>query len=108
MSQLAGVRTNQDFGLHYEKGKLIPQTEVIILVEQPKYVVTKDKANIKRDSEIKEFRFKCGTAGLNDIIGQLQQAARVAEHYEQMAGSLNAIITNAKPPEGTPVPEEKK
>lgn len=107
MSQLASIRTNQDFGLHYEKGKLIPQTEVIILVEQPKYVHSKDKQSIKRGSEIVELRFKCGTDGLNHIIGQLQSAARVAEHYEQMAGSLNEIITNAKPPEGEPIKEGK-
>lgn len=106
MAQLTAIRTNQDFGLNYEKGKLIPQTEVIILIEQPKYVHGKEV--IKKTSEIKEIRFKCGTEGLNHIIGQLQQAARVAEHYEQMAGALNGIITSSKPPEGTPVKEEKK
>lgn len=99
MSQLVSVRSNQNFGVQYEKGKLIPQTEIIILIEKPKYIIKGD--SIKRDMEVSELRFTCGTETLNHLIGQLQQAQRVASQYDQLAGSLNEIIVNSKPIEGS-------
>lgn len=99
MGQLISVRSNQYFGVNYETGKLIPQTEVIILVEKPKYLSKGSK--IHRSSEISEIRFKAGTEELNHLIGQLQSAQRVAAQFEQMAGAFNEIIINTKPLEGS-------
>lgn len=101
MAQLVSVRSNQDFGLNFETGKLIPQTEIIVLVEKPSYKVKGQK--IVRDTQVSELRFKCGSEGLNHLIGQLQAAQRNVTHFEQMAGSLNEIIVNTKMPEGEPV-----
>lgn len=93
--QLISVRTNQDFGVNHENGKLIPQTEVILLIEKPKYVIKGDI--VKRSSEVSEMRFKCGTNGINELIGKLQLAQSMAASYEQMAGALNEIILKSKP-----------
>lgn len=97
MAQLVSVRSNQDFGLNYKTGKLIPQTEVIILVEVSKYQYDKTGDKIARKPGVEELRFKVGTEGLNHLIGQLQQAERMASSFEQMAGALNEIIVNSKP-----------
>ncbi len=96
MGQLISVRSNQDFTVDYKSGKLIPQTEVILLIESPKYELDKKGDKIKKSSEVKELRFKTGTEALNHLIGQLQEAQRVAASFDQMAGSLNEIIVNAK------------
>ena len=101
MAQLVSVRSNQNFGVEYEKGKLIPQTEIIILVSKPKYKIAGNE--IAKNQEIKEIRFTCSTESLNHLIGQLQSAQRVATNYEQMAGALNEIIVSAKPMEGNTV-----
>lgn len=99
MSQLISVRSNQDFELDYKTGKLIPQTEIIVLVQKPTYKVKGD--NIIMALCIEELRFKCDSVAINALVGQLKQAQRVATHFEQMAGSLNEIIVNAKPIEGS-------
>lgn len=98
MAQLVSVRSNQNFSVNHQKGNLIAQTEIIVLVEKPKYVLKGD--NIQRSSEVTELRFNCGSEALNHLIGQLQMAQRNVTHYEQMAGALNNIISNSKPPEG--------
>ena len=98
MGQAVSVRTNQDFGVNYESGKLIPQTEVIILVDQPKYTYKKGGDKIVKGSEIVEVRFKTGSEALNHLIGQLQHAQRVAVHFETMAGQMNEIIVNTPRP----------
>jgi len=95
MAQLVSVRSNQNFGVQYEQGKLIPQTEIIILVEKPKYTIKGE--SIKRKTKVSEIRFTCGTEAINHLIGQLQLAQRVATQYEQMAGVMNEIIVNSKP-----------
>lgn len=97
MAQLISVRSNQDFSVDYEDGKLIPQTEIILLIETPKY--TSDKKGIKKAIEIKELRFKTGSNGINALIGQLQMAQKVATNYEQMAGALNSVISEYNPTE---------
>jgi hypothetical protein len=97
--QLVSVRSNQDFGLDYKTGKLIPSTEIIVLIEKPAYKVKGEK--ITRDTQVSELRFKCGSVGLAHLIGQLEQAQKNILHFEKMAGSLNEIIVNAKPIEGS-------
>ena len=101
MSQLVSVRSNQDFGLDYATGKLIPQTEIIVLIQKPAYKVKGEK--IIREAQVSELRFKCGSEGLSHLIGQLEAAQRTVIHFEKMAGSLNEIIVNSKRPEGEPV-----
>lgn len=100
--QLISVRSNQDFTVQYENGKLIPQTEIIILIEKPKYIKKGEK--LERSTSIEEIRFKTGTNGIQALIGMLEQAERVASGYEKMAGSFNEIIVNSKPIETTNKP----
>lgn len=100
MAQLISVRSNQDFGLDYKKGRLVPQTEIIILVEKPHYIVNGD--DITRTARCSELRFKTGTAGISALIEMLKGAEKTAAHYEQLAGAINEVInTNPMPPEGT-------
>lgn len=94
MGQLVSVRSNQDFGLDYKSGKLIPQTEVIVLVQCPEYKSKGDK--IARSYGIKEVRFKCGSEGIAHLIGQLEHAQRIALQFEKMAGQFNEIIVNTE------------
>ncbi len=98
MSQLISVRSNQDFGLDYESGKLIPQTEIILLIEKPTYATKGDK--IQRSTKVEELRFKTGSQGLMALICQLEAAQRHILHFEKMAGVLNEIIVNTPRPEG--------
>ena len=102
MGQLVSVRSNQNFMVDYGKGKLIPQTEVIVFVSKPIYNLSKNDT-IKKDWNISENRFTCTAETLNYLIGQLQMALKVANQYEQMAGSINEVIINTKPVEGSTV-----
>jgi len=90
--QLSSVRTNQEFVVDYASSKLIPQTEVILLIEKPKYTTKGDK--IIKGSELQELRFQTSSNGIRSIIGMLEQALQVADNYEKMAGSINNIIVN--------------
>lgn len=99
MSQLVSVRSNQNFSVDYENGKLQPQTEIIILVEKPKYIISEKEDAIEKTAEVSELRFSCGLRGLNHLIGQLQQAQKVVMQYDQMAGVINEVIISQKPKE---------
>ena len=95
--ELISVRSNQTFGVNYESNMLTPFTEVIILVSQPKYDLKGQK--IIKTTELQEIRFESSTEGINILIGQLQQALKVANNYSQMGGAINDIIANSKPKE---------
>lgn len=90
--QLSSIRTNQTFTADYQSGKLIPQTEVILLIEQPKYSQKGEK--IIKGSEIKELRFTTSTNGIRAVIGMLEDSMKVADMYEKLSGSINNIIVN--------------
>jgi len=90
--QLTSLRSNQTFTVDYGSGKLIPQTELILLVEKPKYTQKGEK--IIKGSEIQELRFTTGTNGIKQIIGMLEQAVKVSDDYEKLAGGINNIIVN--------------
>lgn len=86
MSQLISVRSNQDFGLDYKSGKLIPQTEIIVIIEKPAYTLKGDK--IVKRAKVEELRFKTGSEGLCALLGQLELAQRNTIHFEKMASNL--------------------
>lgn len=90
--QLTSLRSNQTFVVDYQSGKLIPQTELILLVEKPKYSQKGDK--IIKGSEIQELRFTTGTNGIKQIIGMLEEAVKVSDNYEKLGGAINNIIVN--------------
>lgn len=90
--QLTSLRSNQTFVVDYQSGKLIPQTEIILLVEKPKYSQKGDK--IIKGSEIQELRFTTGTNGIKQIIGMLEEAVKVSDNYEKLGGAINNIIVN--------------
>lgn len=90
--QLISIRTNQMFSADYTSSKLIPQTEVIFLIEKPKY--SKKGKKIIKASEIQELRFETSSSGIRSIIGMLEDALIVADMYEKLGGSINNIIVN--------------
>ena len=95
--QLISLRSNQDFTVEYSSGKLIPQTELIFLIEKPVYKYAKSGEKIQKSSEIQELRFKTGTTGIKQIQGMLEDALKVADNYEKLSGSINNIIVNQTP-----------
>ena len=90
--QLTSLRSNQTFSVDYLSGTLIPQTELILLVEKPKYSQKGDK--IIKTSEIQELRFTTGTNGIKHIIGMLEEALKISDNYEKLSGNINNIIVN--------------
>ena len=102
MSQLMSVRHNQNFTVDHETGKLVAQTEIIILVEKPVYTINKKGTEITKASELTEIRFTTSASALNQLIGSLNMAQQTVSNYEQMAGSLNEIIIAAKKPNLSP------
>jgi uncharacterized membrane-anchored protein len=89
--QLTSLRSNQTFTVDYGSGKLIPQIELILLVEKPKYSQKGDK--IIKGSEIQELRFTTGTNGIKQIIGMLEQAVKISDDYEKLAGLVNQTVS---------------
>jgi len=101
--QIIEVRSNCDFSLNYDTGKLNPNGEIIILTASPKYDVNKKGDQIIKSSEISEFRFKGSLGTVNKLIGQLQALAAMLGRFEQMSEAFNVIIKSNQPKE-----EEKK
>jgi len=95
-NHLISVRSNCNFSLDYETGKLHPETEIIILTSTPKYVIDKKQTSINKEQGVKEYRFKSGLAEINKLIGELQLVVQNMNVYDQMSGSLNTIIQSLK------------
>lgn len=93
---LISVRSNCNFGLNYETGKLHPKTEVILITTSPKYVLDKKKTGYTKENDIQEFRFLSSLDGLNTLIGELQLLVQNFNHFEQMSAGLNAVLSSAK------------
>jgi len=89
---LISVRSNCNFHLDYDSGRLIPQAEIIILVTTPKYVVDKKKTGIIKEMEVQELRFNAELGGINELQGQLQLLVKNMNNFEQTAGAINSII----------------
>jgi hypothetical protein len=64
-NNLISVRSNCNFALNYETGKLHPQTEVILITTAPKYVINKKKDSYTKETDITEYRFLSGLEGIN-------------------------------------------
>lgn len=90
--QLTSVRSNQTFAVDYGTSKLIPQTEIILLIEKPVYKLKVEK--VQKGSDIQELRFTTGTNGIKHLIGMLEEALKVADNYEKLSGAINNIIVN--------------
>lgn len=86
------VRSNQAFHVDYESNQLSPQTEMILLIEKPHYKI-KGK-DVMKTSELQEVRFQTGTNGLAHLIGMLEEALKVAQNYEKLAGTINNMIVS--------------
>jgi len=93
---LISVRSNCNFALNYETGKLMPQTEVILITTSPKYVLDKKKTGYIKEVDIQEVRFISSVEGLNILIGELQLLLTNANTFEQMSAGFNAIIESSK------------
>ena len=91
-NNLISVRSNCNFALNYETGKLHPQTEVILITTAPKYVFNKKKDGYTKDSDISEYRFITNLDGLNLLIGELQMVVKNMTAFEQTAAGFNVII----------------
>lgn len=93
---LISVRSNCNFALDYETGKLRPQTEIILITTSPKYVINKKKDGYTKESDIQEFRFLSSPDGVNILIGELQLLLRNMNIIEQNAAGFNVIIEASK------------
>jgi hypothetical protein len=93
---IISVRSNCDFSLNYETGKLHPQTEIILITTSPKYKLNTKKGELTKEQDVEEFRFKAGLEGINTLIGELQLVVKNMNAFEQTAASFNAIIESAK------------
>lgn len=85
--QLISVRSNQTFVVDYPTSKLIPNTELILLIEQPLYKMKGDK--IQKTAEVKELRFCTSADGIRHLIGMLEQALKVSDDYTKLSGIIN-------------------
>ena len=90
--ELTSLRSNQFFIVDYASSKLMPRTEVILLVEKPIYKSKAEK--VIRSTEIQELRFTSSSHGIRQVIGMLEECLKVADNYEKMGGAINNIITS--------------
>lgn len=95
-NNLISVRSNCNFALNYETGKLHPQTEVILITTAPKYVINKKKDGYTKETDISEYRFISSLEGINTLIGELQLVVKNMNAFEQTAASFNVIIEASK------------
>lgn len=95
-NNLISVRSNCNFALNYETGKLHPQTEVILITTSPKYVLDKKGSKFSKEMDITEYRFLSSLEGINTLIGELQLVVKNMNEFEQLSASFNAIIKSAK------------
>ena len=93
---LISVRSNCNFNLNYETGKLHPQSEVILITTSPKYVLDKKQTGFTKEMDITEYRFLSGLDGINKLVGELQLVVKNLNAVEQSAASFNVIIESAK------------
>lgn len=93
---LLNVRSNCNFSLNYETGKLHPQTEIILITSAPKYILNKKHDGVDKAMDITEYRFISGLEGINQLIGELQLVVKNMNAFEQTAASFNVIIEASK------------
>ena len=93
---LISVRSNCNFALNYENGKLMPLAEIILISTTPKYVMSKKKDGFTKEMDIQEFRIISNLDGINTLIGELQLLSQNINTFEQMAASFNTIIVASK------------
>jgi hypothetical protein len=97
---LVSVRSNCNFSLNYETGKLHPQTEIILITTAPKYVLDKKQTGFTKEMDITEYRFLSGLDGVNKLIGELQLVVKNMNAFEQTASAFNVIIESSKNEQG--------
>jgi len=95
---LIEVRSNTNFSVNYESLELVPQVELILLLQEPQYKVVKKKdgAYIEKGHELAEFRCFLSLEALNNLIGRLQETAAGLQRFEQMSVGLNRVIAQAR------------
>lgn len=93
---IISVRSNCDFSLNYQTGKLHPQTEIILITTSPKYKLNAKKGALIKEQSVEEFRFRSGLEGVNTLIGELQLVVKNMTEFAQTAASFNAIIESVK------------
>jgi hypothetical protein len=101
---LIEVRSNTNFNLDYEKFSLVPQVELILLMQEPEYRIVKKggKEYIEKHYALCEFRCHTSLSGLNQMIGQMQEVAAGLQRVEQLGVGLNSVIEQAKKTEPKP------
>lgn len=93
---IISVRSNCNFSLEYETGKLHPQAEVILITTAPKYVIDKKQERFKKEIDVSEYRFIASMEGINTLIGELQLLVKNMTQFDQAAASINAIFASQK------------
>jgi len=91
---LISVRSNCNFGLNYQTSHLHPQAEIIIITTEPEYKVK--GSTLSKTQSVKELRFNANLEGINQLIGELQLVVKNMNAFDQLAGSINAMVESAK------------
>lgn len=99
MGQLVSVRSNTNFSVNYEQGTLIPETEIIIIIQSPVYKLNETGDKIEKTNGISELRFTCNKKALHHLIEHLQQLEERTENSDQVVDTINEVIANSKPKE---------
>jgi hypothetical protein len=90
-----GVVSNTNFSVDYDTNNLKPQIEVILLTQEVVYKAD-GKGNIRKGTEVGEFRIFTSLEGVNDMIGKLQLMASELQKFEQLSVGINQLIENSK------------
>jgi len=90
-----GVVSNTNFSVDYDTNNLKPQIEVILLTQEVVYKADV-KGNIRKGTEVGEFRIFTSLEGVNDMIGKLQLMASELQKFEQLSVGINQLIENSK------------
>lgn len=94
---IVSVRSNCNFALNYESGKLVPTTELIIITTEPKYELNKKGDALIKTQHVSEFRCQTDLEGVNRLIGELQILVKNCNAFEQTSHAINALIKDHKP-----------
>ena len=92
------------FEVDYGNSKLEPESEIILLTQEPTYTASAKTGVIKRDVKIVEARFLMKMNAINRFIGELQTLAAGLQRYDQLAGAINLVIDQSKRVEQEPTP----
>lgn len=77
MREYVGCAFNHSLVIDPDDGSITPQTEVILLVSEPKWAA--EPGGYRTNRELHDMRLMCGTRGLRDLAKVLAAHADIME-----------------------------